>query len=97
MMIANHLGYKVGKFCHYVHNLHVYDRHFDAAKELLERIPLDVQPSIELIRKCDFYDITINDFKINNVEDIKKIKFIIGISYLNLLNFNYNRLRLVSI
>ena len=39
MMIAHHLGYKVGKFCHLVQNLHIYDRHIDAANEILKRDP----------------------------------------------------------
>src|SRR5690606_4197207 len=30
MMVCGHLGYKPGKFCHFVENLHIYDRHFDA-------------------------------------------------------------------
>jgi len=33
LMVCGHLGYKPGKFCHLVQNLHVYDRHIDAAKE----------------------------------------------------------------
>ena len=32
MMVAGHLGYKVGHFSHIVQNLHIYDRH--AAMEL---------------------------------------------------------------
>ena len=39
MMVAGHLGYKVGKFCHLVQNLHVYDRHLDAMEEILNRTP----------------------------------------------------------
>ena len=38
MMIAGHLGYEVGNFCHFTQNLHIYDRHFDAVEELLNRI-----------------------------------------------------------
>lgn len=74
MMVASHLGYQVGKFCHYVHNLHIYDRHVDAAHEILERIPLIQQPKIELETNKSFYDITLNDFKISNIEGIQKIK-----------------------
>jgi len=73
MMIANHLGYKVGKFCHMVQNLHIYDRHFKAANELLNREPLDINPKIILKNNCDFYDFSINDFEIKNIEGIKKI------------------------
>ena len=65
MMVACHLGYKIGKFCHYIHNLHIYDRHIDSAKEILNREPLNINPKIELIKNnIDFYSITIDDFKI---------------------------------
>jgi thymidylate synthase len=74
MMIASHLGYKVGKFCHYVQNLHIYDRHIEAAKEILERDPLEQQPTLELKSGLDFYSITLEDFKISNIKGIQKIK-----------------------
>jgi thymidylate synthase len=74
MMIAGHCRYKVGKFCHFVQNLHIYDRHFDGVTELLERIPLETDfPYIELTENKNFYDYTINDFKIYNVDKTMKI------------------------
>jgi thymidylate synthase len=73
MMVASHIGYKVGKFCHLVQNLHIYDRHMDAVKELLDRTPLTEQPYIELNPLNNFYDITIDDFTIKNIENIKKL------------------------
>lgn len=74
MMVAGHCGYKVGKFCHLVQNLHIYDRHFDAANELLNREPFENgYPYIELIENKNFYDYTIEDFKIYNTENIKKL------------------------
>jgi thymidylate synthase len=73
MMVASHCGYKVGKFCHLVQNLHVYDRHMDAVKEILERKPLNQQPSIELTTNNNFYNITIDDFKIFDNEGIQKL------------------------
>ena len=73
MMVASHLGYKVGKFCHFVQNLHIYDRHIDAAKELLNREPLDQQPKLELKTNSDFYNITLEEFKISNIKGIQKI------------------------
>lgn len=73
MMIAGHLNYKVGKFCHLMQNLHVYDRHFDALNEILEREPLDVQPKIILKSNKNFYEYTIDDFEITGIENIKKI------------------------
>jgi thymidylate synthase len=74
MMVAGHCGYKVGKFCHFVQNLHVYDRHFDAVSELINRTPLEVDlPYIELIKNKNFYDYTIDDFKVYNVDKIRKL------------------------
>ena len=73
MMIANHCGYKVGKFCHLVQNLHIYDRHLESAKEILFRSPLEQQPKISLHDKKDFYEVSIKDFTIENVESIKKL------------------------
>jgi thymidylate synthase len=81
MMVASHLGYKVGKFCHFVQNLHVYDRHFDGLAEILNRNPIEIQPILELTSNKNFYDITIDDFSIFNIDGIKKLstKLEIGI------------------
>ena len=73
MMVAGHCGYKVGKFCHLVQNLHIYDRHFDAVAELLNKEPLDTQPKLILKENKNFYDYTIDDFEIVGTEDITKI------------------------
>jgi thymidylate synthase len=73
MMVAGHCGYKVGKFCHLVQNLHIYDKHFDASTELLNKEPLDIQPKLILKEDKNFYDYTINDFEIIGIEKITKI------------------------
>ena len=74
MMIAGHCGYKVGKFCHLVQNLHIYDRHFDGVSELLNRAPLESDlPYIELVDNKNFYDYTIDDFNVYNVDKITKL------------------------
>jgi thymidylate synthase len=73
MMVAGHCGYKVGKFCHLVQNLHIYDRHFDASTEILNKEPLDIQPKLILKEDKNFYDYTINDFEIIGIEKITKI------------------------
>ncbi len=74
MMVAGHCNYKVGKFCHLVQNLHIYDRHFDGVYELLNRTPLETDlPYIKLTENKNFYDYTIDDFKIHNVSKIMKI------------------------
>jgi thymidylate synthase len=73
MMVAGHCGYEVGKFCHLTQNLHIYDRHYDALEELLNRPTLNISPKIILKSKKNFYDYTISDFEIVDVHGIKKI------------------------
>jgi thymidylate synthase len=74
MMVAKHCGFEVGKFCHLVQNLHIYDRHFDAVTELINKEPLkDNYPFIELLTDKNFYDYTIDDFKIHNMSGVTKI------------------------
>jgi thymidylate synthase len=74
MMVAGHCGYKVGKLIHFVQNLHIYDRHFDAANELIEKEPFESDyPYMELVGNKDFYEYTIDDFKIYNVDKIEKL------------------------
>lgn len=74
MMVASHLNYKVGVFYHLTQNLHIYDRHFDAANEILNREDLAIQPTLSLKSNKNFYDFTIDDFEISNIKDIKKIE-----------------------
>lgn len=74
MMIAGHLGYKPGMFTHFVQNLHIYDRHFEAVNEILNREPLEMQPIIKLKDNKNFYDYTIDDFEIIGIENINKLK-----------------------
>lgn len=74
MMVAGHLGYKVGKFIHYTVNLHVYDRHFDAINEVLDKNSLNKQPLIKLKENKNFYEYTIDDFIIEGIDNIEKIK-----------------------
>jgi thymidylate synthase len=46
----------------------------DAVKEILEREPLEQQPTLELKSGLDFYSIALEDFKISNIKGIQKIK-----------------------
>lgn len=73
MMVAGHLGFKVGKFCHMVENLHIYDRHISAAHEILERDSHEIQPTIELPINKNFYAYTIDDFIIKNSVKHRKL------------------------
>lgn len=87
MMIAKATGYKPGKFTHFVANEQIYDRHIDAANELLNRAKqqkLDLSTSnghydyeFESVKmnfnpKSDnFYDFSIEDFSLKNYNPIK--------------------------
>lgn len=66
MMIARHTGYEPGVFTHVVANEQIYDRHIDAAHELLSRFDADEERRrITMVLnpdKTDFYDMNINDF-----------------------------------
>lgn len=73
MMVAGHCNYKVGKFHHLTQNLHIYDRHFDAVSEILNRVSLSNQPKLILKGNKNFYEYTIEDFEITGIEDIRKL------------------------
>lgn len=73
MMMAGHLNYKVGVFRHFVQNLHIYDRHLNAANEILNRKPIEKQPVLKLISNKNFYDYKIDDFVIENHKGISKL------------------------
>ena len=79
-MVANHLTFKtgikheVGKLLHIVQNCHIYDRHLDAAKEILKRESTGLQPKIELICEPKLFRLhTIEDFKFSGLEGIEKL------------------------
>ena len=74
LMVCSHLGYKPGVFGHFVQNLHIYDRHFDALNELLAKEPLEVQPTIKLAENKSFSEFTTDDFIIENTDKITKLK-----------------------
>lgn len=63
-MIAQVTELKVGQFNHYINNAHIYENHFDALREQLERQPyqapkLWINPDVKV-----FYDFTPEDFKL---------------------------------
>lgn len=85
MMVARHVGLEAGVFCHYVNNAHIYDRHIEQVKELLNREPQeeDDDNKVRLVlnpEKTNFYDFTIDDFKMENYNPIKpNLKFELAI------------------
>ena len=84
MMVARHVGLEAGVFCHYVNNAHIYDRHIEQVKELLNREPQEEDDNkVRLVlnpEKTNFYDFTIDDFKMENYNPIKpNLKFELAI------------------
>ena len=95
MMIARHTGYKPGVFSHVVANEQIYDRHMDAAKEMLRRYALasfdDAEDTIagriynapNLVlnpEKTNFYDMTIEDFTLEHYAGmLPQLKLELGI------------------
>jgi len=84
MMVAKHCDLKPGVFAHYTHNLHIYDRHFDQAKILIQRYednPDLPRPVLKLeSEKSNFFDFTLEDFVLENYKPIKpQLKFELGI------------------
>ena len=84
MMIAKHCGYEPGVFTHFVANEQIYDRHIDAANEMLQRgrkgaIRRDIGLKLDT-DKTNFYDFTVDDFKMVNYEPLKpQLKLELGI------------------
>lgn len=87
MMIARHCGYEAGVFSHFVANEQIYDRHEEQAKEMINRyfVARDnadiATPKLVLnLEKTNFYDITIDDFTMENYHPIKpNLKLELGI------------------
>ncbi len=74
MMVARHCGFKLGKFCHLVQNAHIYDRHVEQVKEMLEQKGQEDCTDLRLVLdtdKTDFYTFTLEDFKLENYEPNK--------------------------
>lgn len=85
MMIACHTGYKPGVFSHLVANEQIYDRHFDAAEEMLSRYQdLSSDDKIPILTlnpdATDFYEMTIDDFTMADYVPMKpQLKLELGI------------------
>ncbi len=67
-MLAQVSGLQVGEFVHVIADMHIYDRHVPLVKKLLDRKPLPA-PKFEINKEIkDFYDFTVDDFKIIGYE-----------------------------
>ena len=62
MMIAQVTGFEPGEFVHVIADAHIYDRHIDLVKEVMEKKPFDA-PKVRLNPDItDFYKFTVDDF-----------------------------------
>ena len=74
MMVAQSVDMIPGKLVHNITDCHVYDRHIDIAKELLNR-PEHPAPKVSLNPEIkNFYDFTTDDLIVENYETEPQIK-----------------------
>ena len=85
-LVARHTGYTPGRFTWFYNNIQIYDRHIEQAHEMLNREPIDCNPTIWLNpEKENFYDFTQDDIKIEGYprklvkEKNPQMKFDLGI------------------
>lgn len=71
IMFAKASGLEAGEFVHVIADAHIYDRHVDIVKRLIEKEPLPA-PRMEVEDISDFYKFTKNSF---TVQDYKYHEF----------------------
>lgn len=70
-MLAQVCGYEVGELVHIVNNLHIYDRHVEAVKEVMNN-PEYPAPRLYINPKIqDFYEFTEDDFELIDYQSTK--------------------------
>lgn len=80
MMVAKHCGLKPGKYTHFIQNVHLYNKHIPIAKEFLSRPISNKQPRLIFEPKSDnFFEFTIDDFRVEDYDPQEKIKIDIAI------------------
>ena len=73
-MLAQVTGFKPGELVHVIADAHIYDRHIPIVKELITR-PTHPAPKFYMNPDVkDFYDFTLNDFRIEDYETGPQIK-----------------------
>lgn len=73
-MLAQVTGFKPGELVHVIADAHIYDRHIPIVKELITR-PTHTAPKFYMNPDVkDFYDFTLDDFRIEDYETGPQIK-----------------------
>lgn len=73
-MVSRHWGCEPGILFHVIGDCHLYDRHLDAAKELLKREPMKAPKLWVNPEVTNFYEFTEDDFKLLDYETHPQIK-----------------------
>lgn len=73
MMFAQVSGLEPGELIHVISDMHIYDRHVDMVKQMLEREPLPA-PKVRLNPEVkNFYDFTVDDFVVEDYQYHKSL------------------------
>lgn len=73
-MLANVCDMQVGELIHVISDAHIYDRHIPIIEELIKR-PTYEAPSFWINPEVkDFYEFTVNDFKLENYQHGPQVK-----------------------
>ena len=65
-MLAQVSGLEAGELVHVIADCHIYDRHVPLVERLLEREPYPAPEFYVNPKVKDFYDFTVNDFRLEN-------------------------------
>jgi len=79
LMFAQVTGFKVGELIHVIADTHIYDRHVEAVKELIQR---ETYPAPSLLVNPDvrnFYDFSVDDFVLLNYKSGPQIKIPVAV------------------
>jgi thymidylate synthase len=73
-MLAQVSGLEVGEFVHVIADAHIYDRHVPIVEELITRKSYEAPKLIINKDVKDFYDFTVDDFKLENYQKGEQIR-----------------------
>ncbi|MBN2851456.1 MAG: thymidylate synthase [Clostridia bacterium] len=78
-LFAHLSGLLPGEFVHVIADAHIYDRHIPIVEELLKRETFNAPKFIMNTEKKDFYEYTVNDFKLTGYKKGEQISFPIAV------------------
>ena len=67
-MMAQVSGLQVGELVHVIADAHIYDRHIPIVKEVIERTPMEAPKLIIDPNVKDFYDFTVDSFRLEGYD-----------------------------